>query len=126
MPQAKKAEAKAASYTIPAFEIGAAAPPPVKRVGRASPYAPPEMVPQMLEALRTARAEKDDESNARDSAWVSFFTEPLTSEQRARNALGQIRKAVAAYAKMEEKALAGRVWERGGGFYFALQFRPQG
>jgi hypothetical protein len=124
--------AKPRNYTIPPFQIGSAEPPKISRTGRPSPYAPPEHVPAMHDALVSARAAKDDAENPQDSAWVSFLSDGLTSEQRARNALTQIRKAVSAHAQLDVKAFGGRVWEvveEVGGepvskWYFALQLRP--
>lgn len=116
--------AKPRNYTIPPMEIKSVTPPKVSRTGRPSPYAPPEHVPAMYDALRAAREAKDDDASPTDSAWTSFLSDGLTSEQRARNALSQIRKAVCAHADLDVKALAGRTWEADGKWYFALQIRP--
>lgn len=109
---------------IPDFAIQDVTPPAVSRKGRTSPYAPPERVPGMWDALVKARKEKDDEKNPRESAWLSFLSDGLTTEIRARNALASIRKAVASHGDIDAKALAGRVWEAEGKHYFAIQIRP--
>lgn len=110
---------------IPDFAVQDVTPPPVSRKGRTSPYAPPEQVPVMWDALVKARKEKDDDKNPRESAWLSFLSDGLTSEIRARNALASIRKAVASHGGIDAKALAGRVWEAEGKHYFAIQIRPE-
>jgi hypothetical protein len=120
--------AKPRNYSIPAFAIGGVDPPKVKRTGRPSPYAPSDQVQPMYEALVAARKAKDATDDKDASAWVGFLSAGLSSEQRARNALGSIRKAVATYAKMDGKAFAGRTWPEGTGddqeWFFALQIRP--
>lgn len=109
---------------IPAFAVAGVTPPAVTRTGRTSPYAPPEHVPSWWDALVKARKEKDDDKNPRESAWLSFLSDGLPTEIRARNALAAIRKALAAHGKIDAKALAGRVWEADGKHYFAIQLRP--
>jgi hypothetical protein len=116
--------AKPRNYTIPPLAISSVTPPKVHRTGRPSPYAPTDQVPAMFDALVQARTAKDASDDKDTSAWVSFLSAGLTSEQRARNALGSIRKAVAAYAELDSKAFAGRTWQIEDEWYFALQLRP--
>lgn len=114
-----------APLVIPDFTIQDVTPPSVSRTGRTSPYAPPERVPGMWDALVKARQEKDDPKNPRESAWLSFLADGLPTEIRARNALVAIRKALASHGNIDAKAFAGRVWEAEGKYYFAVQLRPK-
>jgi hypothetical protein len=107
------------------FQISSIVPPAMSRRGRKSPYAPPEQMGPIWEALKDARAAKDDPENPAETAWISVIQGPLDSESKARNALVRIRKAVAAYAGVDYKALAGRMWTTAEDeHWFALQLRP--
>jgi hypothetical protein len=99
----------------------------VRKHGRVSPYAPPEMVPGFWDSLKKARVAADKDEAA--SPWVTFFEGGLPSEQSSRTALMRIREAVTKHAELgDPKKLAGRTWKTGeeGSYvwHFALSVRP--
>jgi hypothetical protein len=107
------------------FNISSIVPPAMSRRGRKSPYAPAEQMGPIWQALKDARAAKDDPENPAETAWISVIQGPLDSESKARNALVRIRKGVSAYGEVDYKAIAGRTWQTADNeHWFALQLRP--